>query len=225
MNDILKRIHGVADVYQGRHLVYTSGDHGDGYVNYRPLGQEQNRLLLREACVLILQRAIEHAKLDTAKPITVIGPQTLGAIMAEQLFYASSNELPLCLNTRIFAKAEDGKGFVWASSPQNVVNKDAQIVWVDDLLNAGSTFTQTQELVKACGARVRVIGVIGDRSGLSAADLGVDHIEALERFTLNRYKAEECPLCFDHVPILRKPGHGHEFEKQRPDYAGGYIDA
>lgn len=217
-------VHRVCDVHVSGHFVYTGGTHGDSYADYRSLAQFDKRSLLHEVCIHLVQRVIKNSMIDSSKSITIVGPETLGAKMLDCIFCTFGDELPYQISTRAFKRVSDKRKYVWTSSATRPVDAGSQVIWVDDLLNKGSTFKITNKLIRQCGSRVMVVGVIGNRSGLKPDELGVDHIEALERFILNRYDADSCPLCRDEVPIVRHPGHGHKFEEVNPGYPGGFVD-
>jgi len=73
---------GGVEVYDGRHFIYSGGDHGPGYANFRPLGDPDKKDILSELSYRLIMKAIEGAKLDVSRPIAVIGPETLGAKIA-----------------------------------------------------------------------------------------------------------------------------------------------
>jgi len=224
--DLLKRIHAVTDVYADKHFVYTGDAHGDGYVNYRGLGTPDNEVLCTEVSVELLILSVLTMGFDIYKPIVVIGPRSMGAQMVTFIREHFQPQDTTNVRTYILKKGSERGQFVWSTDEKLTFSPDTQIVWMDDLLNNGTTVTTTRKMIEACGGRINVIAVIGDRSGLTASDLGADHIISLERFDLSRYELndEPCPLCEKKVPIVRNPGHGHTFEKENPDYPGGFID-
>ena len=221
---LLDEIHAATDVHIDMHFVYTGNAHGDGYVNYRALGEPENFGLLGETSVALLLKTIETAGLDPNEPIIVVGPETLGALMVKYLTVYSA--VPVTLNGFIFNKAEGEKQFVWDQDPGSAINPEAQIVWMDDLLNAGSTLKATKKMVETAGGKISAIAVIGDRSGLSPSDIDVPHTVALETISLTRYDLDDgpCELCDIEKPIIRRPGHGYRFEEENPDYRGGFTD-
>ena len=229
MEELLTKIRRAAHVHINQHFVYSGGDHGDGYGDYRPLGRRPEFApILREVALLLLRRTIAKVPFDMTEPLVLIGPQTLGAQMVTQIYYAPANELEDIVPTRsllrlmTFKKTE--QGFEWSQSPQDIVVPVSQVVWFDDMLNAGSTFEKTNQLIKEQCAYIAAVCVIGNRSRKTAADLGVSHLEAFETLEMERYPEDECPLCKSHVPITRHPGHGWKFEQDHPDYPGGFVN-
>jgi len=203
------------------HFIYTGEAHGDGYVNYRTLTNKDNRELLRDVSLAILSKIVAEADLDE-REIIVTGPETLGALMVDT--FSERTDLPCAIATIKLLK--DGGGFKWETDPEWWIDAERQVVWIDDLLNAGSTLRKSKKMVEALGSEITAVGVIGDRSGLSAEDLGVGHIVSLEQFNLTRYDLtkESCPMCDARKPIVLRPGHGWEFEHKTPNYPGGFVD-
>jgi orotate phosphoribosyltransferase len=228
--DILARMKAVADIYPAGsgHFVYTSDMHGDGYVDYRPLGKPKHSALLREVSVLLLMKAISNAGFHYRQKIVVIGPETMGANMIDSLEAAKSlgelpNLTPIC--TRKLLKDPNNEGsFVWSADPTQVV-KGAKTIWMDDLLNMGSTAKTCIKMIEQCGGSVDIVATIGDRGNVSAEQIGTKRIVSLEKYSgFTVHDPSVCSQCLAKNPIVRKPGHGHEFEKNNPNYIGGFID-
>ena len=220
---LLDEIHNVTEVYTNKHFVYTSGAHGDGYVNYRALKEPANRNLLKRASLALLVKIAGTTDLDTNKPIVVVGPETLGALMVSDLSDHFSR-LALDIHALALLKTEVDKQFIWDEDPSKVIKSGAQIIWFDDLLNKTSTFSATKLMIEALEAQIHTIAVIGDRSKKTAEDLDVGNIVSLEDFDLSAFDPEDCPLCANSVPIVQNLGHGAKYKLAHPNYPGGYID-
>jgi len=222
--DLLNRIHAVAEVYTDKHFVYTSGLHGDGYINYRPLGKDGQEPLLREVVAELLTLSLMTADLARYRNILAVGPETMGMKMVKQIAALTEADLPFNVDTRLLVKNPKKLGeFVWDADPARVLNESTLVVWLDDLLNEGSTFRKTKQMIGLYGAEVYTIATIGDRSDLSAKDLGVEQLVSLEQFNLKRFREDECELCHGHVPIVSDLGHGQKFADKYPTYVGGFI--
>lgn len=215
-------------VVTDRHFVYTGEAHGDGYANCRFLGESGYAEDLRNIAYELLRKSIQIAGIDLAKPIALVGPETLGAKMVRFAMEEHNRRHTTRIRHGIFDAVKGANGvktFRWSTENPRIeqVCAGAQIIWMDDLLNAGSTFERTRPFIEHFG-QLRAIAVIVDRSGLTANDLGVSHIVFHVRYQMARYPADDCPLCRNKVPIVRKPGHGAEFERAHPDYSGGFED-
>jgi orotate phosphoribosyltransferase len=211
-------------LHTGNHFVYTSGEHGDAYANLRVLKEDKYHEQLAHLSVQLIEKVLATAEIDQTKPITIVGPDTLGKIITD-LGTSGYNAIhgTSLRWLRLEAYNVDGeKEFKW-DNDFVPARTDEQVIYVDDLMNAGSTWTKCREIVGAYG-KVCAIGTIADRSGYSAHDLKVPYFISLVQFTLERFKPEDCPHCKNLVPIVRKPGHGHEFEVTNPNYAGRFVD-
>lgn len=221
---LLDRIHGVAEVYTKKHFVYTSDMHGDGYVNYRPLGAEEHVLLLRETVAELLKRALLGVNVAKYRNIVAVGPETMGMKMVKQITALTEAELPYNIDTRLLLKDKEREGqFVWNMDPARIIDDDSLVLWIDDLLNEASTFRKTAPMIQQYGGSAFAIVTIGDRSGLAASDLGVRRLVSLEQFDLKRFREDDCELCHDGVPIVNDLGHGRKFADKYPTYVGGFI--
>lgn len=74
---------------------------------------------------------------------------------------------------------------------------------VEDVVTTGGSSREVVDIARAAGANVIAAGSLIDRSG-GAADLGIPRT-ALATLAATTYKADECPLCTQGVPVT-KPG-------------------
>ena len=230
ISSIIADIQAAAEIYQAGsgHFVYTSNMHGDGYVNYRPLGlaKEHNKLL-REACVILLLQAIEAAQLDTNKKIVVVGPETMGATMIDRLREADSCGLLSNISfssIKLLKDETSATGFTWEVDAYDIL-QDAQIIVMDDLLNQSSTFGKINTKIGMSGQQIAAMAVIGDRCNVTAEQLEIKAIVSLEQFPgFTVHNPEVCSQCMAKVPIVLRPGHGHNFQKEFPAHPGGFLD-
>jgi adenine/guanine phosphoribosyltransferase-like PRPP-binding protein len=210
-------------LHTGKHFVYTSDTHGDAYADLRVFNREENKGHLGTLSLQLIEKILTTVEIDLDKPITIVGPDTLGAIIAEYAAYGHyakySRELRWLRLEAVVTNGE--KEFRWHKDFVPA-RPHEQVIYVDDLMNESSTWKKCRPIVEKYG-NVCAIGTIADRSGLIAHDLGVPYFISLVRFTLERFKPEDCPHCKNQVPIVLKPGHGHKFQADNPDYAGGYI--
>jgi orotate phosphoribosyltransferase len=221
--ELLNMIHKVTDVYTGKHFVYTSGTHGHGYVNYRALKESENAQLLFRAGLSLWKKIVATTDLDNRKPIVIVGPETLGALMIKSLYGDFLKAFPN-IHAIELRKTGVDKEFIWEDNLVNIIDSETQLVWFDDLLNRTSTLEATKPMIEALGARIHTVAVIGDRSGKKASEIGVGNIVSLERFSLTAYEEQDCPLCNSTVPIVCNFGHGGKYRNDHPDYLGGFID-
>lgn len=224
---------GGVEVYDNSHFIYTSGYHGSGYANLRPL--KENLSVLRELSCRLICAALHQMQPDDNDRIVVVGPETLGGLIAKEGVEEYNLRDPhriWPLQYGVFIHdPDDSERFCWSEGGGSMlIRPDAQhsiakVIWVDDLLNKASTWKRTNHFVTDLwpGA-IEVIATIVDRSTETAESLDVPALVSLRKLHIDSFEASLCPLCTEEAPIVRKPGHGHEFEKNHPDYTGGYID-
>ncbi len=76
-------------------------------------------------------------------------------------------------------------------------------VVIEDVITTGGSTKEVIRLLGGLGAEVLAAGSIIDRSG-GAVDIGVPY-EALETLVAVTYSPDTCPLCRQHIPLV-KPG-------------------
>lgn len=225
LKDVMRDVHEVAEVFPEGHFIYTSGLHGTGYVNYRPLGKGHDALL-REVCVHLLRKALIGINVSKYRNIIAVGPETMGAKMVGQIAGMSESDMPYNIDTRTFLKdPADPSKFIWDADPKRVLTEDSLLIWMDDLLNLASTFQKTRPMIGTYGARVHTVAVIGDRSSISTHDVEVEQIVCLERFSLQAHSEEDCQNCQNKVPVVNDLGHGQKWQMLHPNYPGGFKPA
>jgi orotate phosphoribosyltransferase len=92
---------------------------------------------------------------------------------------------------------------------------------VDDLLTTGSSIRQVVRLIEEYGGIVVGAAVVVRRSpNVIAEDCNVPELGVLAEAPpgFAAYDPEDCPLCASKVPVVLRPGHGHEWIKEHPGY-------
>jgi hypothetical protein len=224
---------GGVEVNDNSHFIYTSGFHGSGYANLRPL--KENPSILRELSLRLICAALHQMQPDDNDRIVVVGPETLGGLIAKEGVEEYNRRDPYRiwpLQHGVFIHDQDnherfhwGKGGGSRLIQPDVKHPVAKVIWVDDLLNKASTWRRTCHFVTDLWPEaIEVIATIADRSTETPESLGVPALVSLRKLHIDSFEAGLCPMCVEGVPIVRRPGHGHEYEKDYPDYPGGYSD-
>jgi orotate phosphoribosyltransferase len=102
----------------------------------------------------------------------------------------------------------------------------ANVLLVEDIINQGKTTLASLQVIKNAGGNIAAVTCIWNRSGITAADLGVTTFLPLVNEQLKRWTREECAVdgpCSRNVPVNLSPGHGKAFSKLFPDYTGKFI--
>lgn len=208
-------------IIYGSHLVLTSGNHSDGYINVRKLAGRSDALDEIGYYMYCLINMIKDEELPYAE-MAIIGPETMGRSLA-QAASAKFFEHEDCVVPHFWCEPNaDKTAMVWNSKmdfDQRVPGKHCYIV--DDVATTAKTLTQTIKLIEDSGGIVAgVIVVVRRNLSITADSVGVPWLIPLYDIELKTYDPEKapCPLCEARVPMLLHPGHGHEWIETHPDY-------
>lgn len=101
-----------------------------------------------------------------------------------------------------------------------------RVLVVDDVVTTGHSIGEVIEAVRAAGGDVVAGASLILVEGLEPATLGLEHFAYLMPFPRPpMWKASECPLCRQGVPISTQFGHGAEFVASRRGSPAGTQDA
>lgn len=184
--DRIKKIFHDLEVLKEGHFLYTSGRHGDMYMQCARLLEQPKYL---EEIIGGLVEEFKEDKIDI-----VIGP-AIGGITISYEFARQLNALSF------FTEREDHvmtlrRGF---SMP-----KGARVLVVEDVITTGGSVKEVLDVVKKEGGQVVGVAVIVDRTG-GEIDFGTKFVSAYAE-PLMAYDAKTCPLCKEGKLPLEKPG-------------------
>lgn len=181
--DLIALLESCGAVMRG-HFRLASGRHSDVYV-------EKFRILERpdvmEAAVAAILGSMD------AQPSFVVGPSTGGMIVA----YEAARQLRL---SATYVELVDGKR---ALRRNGVIDPNARVLLVDDVLTTGTSLVETAAVVRGAGAEIVGVGVLIDRSE-ACPDFGC-HVLSACRFDARSYAEEELPEWLAAIP-LTTPG-------------------
>ncbi len=183
----LLRIFETTGALQNGHFLLTSGLHSPSYFQCALVLQypEYRERLCREI--------VEYYQLEGEQIDVVIAP-AIGGIMV-------ALEVGRQLGVRsMFAEREEGKmrlrrGFSLAPGESVLI--------VEDVITTGGSVREVVELVEAVGCYIVGVGCVVNRSR-GKLDLEVPVFAVFESRLLT-YPPEKCPLCKQHIPLI-KPG-------------------
>ena len=167
------------------HFRLTSGLHSERYL--------QSALVLQYPDLAETLGRELAARTNHLQPTAVLSP-ALGGIVIGQ-------EVARALGVRaLFAERQEGaltlrRGFTLSDADRVLV--------VEDVLTTGGSTRETAGIAQAHGAQVVGAAVIVDR-GSDPARLNLP-LQALVKLEVPTYPPDTCPLCAQHVPVV-KPG-------------------
>jgi orotate phosphoribosyltransferase len=168
------------------HFLLTSGRHSDHYMQCA-------QVLKYPSYTEVLARHLADEFRDDGIEV-VVGPAIGGIIVS----YEVGRQLQV---PAIFAERENGRmtfrrGFR--------LNPNQRVLVVEDVITTGGSVREVMQLVEECGAEVRGVGVLVDRSN-GAIKFGVKQREVLS-MEIESWDAAGCPMCKEGRIPLVKPG-------------------
>ncbi len=198
---LLPTLEKVGALLKSSHIVYTSGKHGESYVNKDAL--YPHTALTSQLCETI---ATHFAK---EKPDVVAAPALGGIILSQWTAHHLSRLCGREVLSVYGEKLPDG-GFVIKRGYDEIV-ANRKIVVVEDVLTTGGSVKKMVEVVRSLKGNVIGVGALCNRGGLAAESLGVPDFFPLVTLDLQSWEASQCPLCEKKIPINTQVGKGREF--------------
>lgn len=183
------------------HFVYVSGKHGDKYINKDAIYPHT------KAVRQISSMWAEDFKNSGVE--VVVGPAMGGVILS----HATAGELSKLLKNDIpgvYAEKTGDGGFDFTRGYDKFV-KEKKVLVVEDVLTTGGSVKKVINKVRDAGGKVVGLGVIANRGGVKAKDVGVRKINSLVNIKFEAMEAKDCTLCKEGIPVNTNVGKGKLF--------------
>lgn len=204
--NVLEKLKEIGAIYTGKHFIFVSGKHAPEYINLDVMFPHTE--LVGELC-----KGLVAPFKDTFD--VVVAPATGGIVLAVLSAYVSGKN-------GVWADKDGNGGFTFERAGFASQLKDKRVLIVEDLLSTGSSVIKVREEIEKVGGSVVGISVVCNRGSVTAELLGVPKLAALANINLQAFEPNKCELCAKNVPIVEDIGHGDDYKKEHPDYAGGY---
>jgi orotate phosphoribosyltransferase len=180
------------------HFDYGNGYHGRVYVNPHQLFRHPSTIwrFAQDLIDVMPGELVQRAEV-------VAGPVTGGALLAHTIAGLLDSRRSLTHPPCLFApfNYDPAGGFgLRTFYRQQIAGK--RVLLADDVRNTGETFSRCAALVREAGGDVLATVEIYDRCE-AIKDVGVPNISLADYRAPENYKAGECPLCAQGVPITR----------------------
>ena len=199
--DLLERV----GAFRKGHFVYTSGRHGDTYIN-----KDAIYPYTRDTSTLC--RAIAERFKDSGIDV-VVGPAVGAAILSQWVAYHLSE-----MNGRdvlsVYADKDGAGGFILKRGYDKLSAGKKALV-VEDLMTTGGSVKKVMSALQNIGAKVVGVGVVCNRGGVTTNDIGASKLISLVNVQLDSWEEAECQLCERKIPVNTDIGHGREFVASR----------
>ena len=217
--DVKKELEKVGCIKTG-HFVGISGNHLAGYVNYDVL------LPHVELVAKLIEQLVASFKDDDIE--TVVTP----AVSAIPFSHWGAHYLSKNSKKEVFGVWADKvaraktREFIFERESFAEKVKGKRVIILDDIINQMASAKSMIKTVTSAGGIIVGFGCISANKGVSAEALGVPKLAKLASTEYEAWTAEECAktgLCSKNVPMVEDIGHGDDFKKVHPNYAGGYV--
>jgi orotate phosphoribosyltransferase len=180
------------------HFDYGNGYHGRVYVNPHQLFRHPSTIwrFAQDLIDVMTPELIQQTEV-------VAGPATGGALLAHTIAGLLDSRRSLTHAPCSFApfNYDPSGGFTLRPFYRHEL-KGKRVLVADDVRNTGQTLARCATLVSEAGGNVLATVEICDRLE-AMVSLPVPNIALAEYKAPENYKADECPLCADKIPITR----------------------
>jgi orotate phosphoribosyltransferase len=182
------------------HFDYGNSYHGRVYLNPHQLFRHPSTIwrFAQDLIDLMPNELVQRTEV-------VAGPVTGGALLAHTIAGLLDSRRSLTHPPCSFAPFNYdgyGSGGLALRAFYRQELKGKRVLLADDVRNTGETFARCAALVKEAGGTVVATVEIYDRCE-SHVDLGVPNVPLAEYRAPENYKAGDCPLCSQKIPITR----------------------
>ncbi len=199
--EVLEIFEKTGAIIQNSHIVYTSGKHGSAYIN-------KDAIYPYTQFTLVLCREIGNHFLG--ENIEVVAAPAIGGVGLAQWVayymgpYAKSGVLAVYAEEEI----KDGEKIRVFRRGYDKLIPGKRVLVVEDILTTGGSAKRVVDAVKKLNGEVIGLGVLCNRGGVKAEDIGVPELFALANIKMDAWTPNECPLCKEGVPINTEVGKG-----------------
>ncbi len=182
------------------HFRYAANKHGSKYVDKYKIYPHTRLIYL--LCKEIADRFAFVTSIDT-----VVAPEKGGIILSHSVGFSLTMRVGREVCSVFAEKKRTIDDFEFAHGFSKFVN-DKNVLVVEDTINSGKTSRKIIQLVREYGGRVIGLGAIWNLGGVTAADLEIPILSSLVNIAFKSWKAMDCPLCAQGVPINFEVGRG-----------------
>jgi len=197
--DILKK---VGAVITGDHFVYTSGKHGEVYINKDALYPHTKET--GEVCRLM-------AELFKDKEVEAVAGPALGGIILSQWVAYHLSQIKGKEVFGVYTEKDEAENQVLRRGYDQVI-KGKKVLVVEDLTTTGGSVKKVVEAVRQAGAEVVAVCVMVNRDpvNVNESTVGAPFVAA-DVLEAKAFDEADCPFCKANRPINIQVGHGRQY--------------
>jgi len=225
-------------IITGSHVVYTSGKHGDAYVNKDAVYPHTDKV--SKLCSFIAED-FEDYEIDavvgpviggvslsqwTAHHLSRLQGKEVLAISADKIEKPSGATILQSLR-EIFTEEEiaplveklkdvPAEVSFTIKRGQDKLIAGKKVLGVEDVLTTGGSVKKVVEALKQLDCEIVGVGALCNRGNITPEQIGdVPVLKALVNVTLDAFDEADCPYCKNNVPINTSVGKGADFLKKK----------
>ena len=206
MSKILNLLQSVQAIYTDDHFVYTSGKHGEVYINKDSLYPHTK--VTSQVCKILAQKCSD---LDID---TVVAPALGGIILSQWISYHLSKIKGKEIYG-VYAEKDAVKTFIIGRGYDKFV-KGKNVLVVEDLTNTGGSVKKAVDVVREYGGKVAGVCIMVNRSPKTVtSEMFNATLIVGDTLPAKAWDEKDCHLCKANVPINTQMGHGKKYVQSK----------
>lgn len=206
MSKILSLLQSVGAIYTDDHFVYTSGKHGEVYINKDSLYPHTK--VTSQVCQ-ILAKKCSDLEIDT-----VVAPALGGIILSQWISYHLSKIKGKEIYG-VYAEKDPVKTFIIGRGYDKFVT-GRNVLVVEDLTTTGGSVKKVVDTVREYGGKVVGVCVMVNRDKkLVTSELFDAPLIVGAQVPAKAWDEHKCKLCQENKPINTQMGHGRKYVQSK----------
>ena len=201
-DDILETLKKYNGYITGSHIVYTSGKHGEAYLNKDAIYPHTQDI--SDVCM-------EIAKKFKDKNIDVVAAPALGGIILSQWTAFHLSKLTGKEVLGVYTEKTPDKNQIFTRGYERLV-KEKNVLIVEDITTTGGSVVKVVQSVIHAGGDVVAVCVLVNRdpAKINSQTIGVPFY-SLAQVQFQSWEEKACPLCQNGIPINTIVGKWKEY--------------
>jgi orotate phosphoribosyltransferase len=186
----------------GSHIVYTSGKHGESYLNKDAIYPHTKEI--SAICKEIAQRYKDQG-------IKVVAAPALGGIILSQWTAYFLSEMTQKEVLGVYTEKTPDKNQIFTRGYDKLV-AGKKVLIVEDITTTGGSVVKVVNSVKQAGGEVVGVCVLANRDpqNINTQSIGAPYT-ALAEIKMQAWDEKDCPMCKKGTPINTTVGKGREY--------------
>lgn len=201
--DIFKKTGGYIS---GSHIIYTSGKHGEAYLNKDAIYPHTEEI--SAICAEIARRFKD-------KGVEIVAAPALGGIILSQWTAYHLTNISKKEILGVYTEKTPDKNQIFTRGYDKLV-KGKKVLVVEDITTTGGSVVKVIKSVREAGGKVIAVCVLVNRDPekINSKTMGVPY-SSLAEVKMQAWEEKDCPLCKKDLPINTVVGKGRQYLEQK----------